>query len=502
MLQTLYWFHGSYLFTLFLLQWNQQVMYPSIIWLGFILLILFGYYQHWYRWIAPIVLAMGLAFMSVQLSTHQSSPASIDWYSNSTYQVLHGTIAQDPDKRPLQTKYTINITSLDTGSGYLQPAVGLVLFNDERQWPEYNQGDAVQISGILQKPKPIEAFQYDQYLSRYNIYSVMYRGSISKEDLEFKSKKLAIRKNIVQHSLFGIKEKFERQINRLYSEPHASFMAGLLTGSRKGIPAHLMEDFNTTGLTHIIAISGYNIAIVILFIGAAFGFVPKRYRIIPIVICIVGFTLFVGASPAVVRAAIMGCLSLLALQLGRENTIRITLLWTAFFMTVINPKLLWYDAGFQLSFLAVLGLLEFSPMLEKWFKCTPDTFAVRESLTMTMAAQLVAVPLIIVLFGRLSLIAPLANILVAPLLPLAMLFGFVGTMLSSVWWLGGQLIAYLGWACLELIIIITKTLAKVPYASVEIEHLGWIAVMFYYGLLLFIKRAQEYENDDIETFNA
>jgi len=488
MLQALYLFHGTYLATLLSLQWNQQIYYPPTIWLGLTVITLLSIYRNWYQSILPIVLGITFAFVSVQLTTHQPSPATIDWHANDQPQIVHGVIVQDPDKRPLQTKYTIRVTSIDTGSGYLQPVTGLVLFNDKRQWPEFKRGDDVILSGNLQRPEAIETFQYDQYLSRYHIYSVMYRGSITSNTINVKRKNIAITKNIVQHSLFTIKEKFERQINRLYAEPHAAFMAGLLTGSRKGIPVHLMEDFNTTGLTHIIAISGYNIAIVILCIGAMFGFVPKRYRIIPIVICIIAFTLFVGASPAVVRAAIMGGLSLLALQLGRENTVRITLLWTAFFMTIFNPKLLWYDAGFQLSFLAVVGLLEFSPLLEKLFRKVPTTFAIRESLTMTMAAQLVAVPLIVILFGRLSLVAPLANILVAPLIPLAMLFGFVGTLLSTVWWLGGQLIAYVGWACLELIIVITKTLAQVPYASIEIENVGWIVVIFYYGLIFLWKK--------------
>jgi competence protein ComEC len=479
MLRALYLFHGSYLLLLFILRWNQYIFYPSWLWTGLGIIVLIGCYRDWYRWLSPIILGIALALLSVQLATHIPSPGTIDWYADNTYQTVHGTIVEDPDKRPLQTKYTIAVSSR---SGSQIPLQGRILVNDKRQWPEFKRGDKITVAGKLERPGQIEAFHYDKYLSRFNIYAVMYRGSLEKIGEE------STLITIFFNSLYTVKERFEWQINRLYAEPHASFMAGLLTGSRKGIPEHLMEDFNTTGLTHIIAISGYNIAIVIILIGAIFGFVPKRYRIIPIVVCIILFTLFVGASSAVVRAAIMGCLSLLALQMGRENTVMITLLWTAFFMTTLNPKLLWYDAGFQLSFLAVVGLLEFSPMLEKLFHRVPNAFAIRESLTMTMAAQLVAVPLIIILFGRLSLVAPLANILVAPLIPLAMLFGFVGTVLSSFWWLGGQLIAYLGWACLELIIIITKTLAQVPYASVEVGDVGWVVVIVYYVILLFWKK--------------
>ena len=241
-------------------------------------------------------------------------------------------------------------------------------------------------------------------------------------------------------------------------------MAGLLTGSRKGIPADLMESFNATGLTHIIAISGYNITIVIAIMSSLLFWLPLRWRFVPSILAIAIFTLFVGASAAVVRAAIMGILGLIALRSERISNVRLTLLWTAFFMLLWNPKYLWYDAGFQLSFLSVIGLVEIGPKLERYFTKVPQLLGIREALQMTVAAQISTAPLILFLFGRVSLISPIANVLVAPAIPFAMLFGFVGTALSFVWFFGGQLFAYLGWACLTWIICIAEMLSaiKVP----------------------------------------
>ena len=246
-------------------------------------------------------------------------------------------------------------------------------------------------------------------------------------------------------------------------------MAGLLTGSRRGIPKELMEDFHRTGLTHIIAISGYNITIVIAFIASLLFFIPPHIRFLPISIAIITFTIFVGASAAVVRAAIMGILGLLALQTGRLKSTRLLILWTALLMTTWNPKILYYDAGFQLSFLAVIGITEFSPLLDRLLKNVPRAFAIRESLQMTIAAQIATAPLIVLLFGRLSLIAPLTNVLVAPVIPLAMLLGTLAVCVSTVSFPLGQLIAYLAWACLEWIILIARMGAALPLASIPLN---------------------------------
>jgi len=416
------------------------------------------------------------ALTCVARTTHITSPNTIDWYAQGEKVTIEGTIADEPDRRPLQTKYTIKTKSVTDKFGTKYNGIqGNVLITDQRQWPLFEYRDLVSVSGILEKPEPIETFQYDNYLSRFDIYSVMYRGSISSENT-------ANTQHIKRH-LYALKTSFESQINRLYPEPHASFMAGLLTGSRKGIPEGLMQDFTTTGLTHIIAISGYNISIIIVIIHSMLFWMPPKLRYGSAVTCIIIFTIFVGANAAVVRAAIMGILGLTALQVGRKTTALLSVLWTALFMVAWNPKILWYDAGFQLSFLAVIGLIEISPLLEKYMKRVPQTLAIRESLTMTIAAQIAATPFIISMFGTLSLIAPLTNIMVAPALPIAMLLGATGILISYVSMPFGLLISYGGWLTLEWIIAIAKIGAHIPGASLNM-HIPAIILCGYYIILI------------------
>lgn len=420
-----------------------------------------------------IVLGIALALISVSRTTHISNSTSIETYAKGKTVTIRGIISDAPDDRHISINYTVDVRTIQiTTTGSLLPVTGKVLVSDRRHFPRYRYGEEVEIQGQLTTPKATATFAYDNYLSRFGIYATMKAATITHIADDHGNPVIA--------GLILLREQFEGQINRVFPEPQAAFLAGLLTGSRSGLPDHLTKAFKQTGLTHIVAISGFNITIIIAIISGCLFFLPLKWRFIPSVIAIILFTLFVGASASVVRASVMGILGLLALQTGRIRNARLAILWTACFMLLWNPKFLWYDAGFQLSFLAVIGLTETASILEQWMKKIPTILGIREALTMTIAAQVFAMPWIVLQFGTISLISPIANILVAPLIPFAMLFGFLGTVLSFLSFPAGQLIGYIGWGCLELIIVITTTLASIPFASVTIPSIaGWIVYAYY-----------------------
>lgn len=482
----IYTFLLSFATTLFCLQWYQSAHYPILLPLNLALIVVITTIAIVKKHPILHYLQFGLigsliALISVSHTTHTQTPATLDYYATEQFIELSGVITAEPDHRPLQSKYTIAAQSI-TVHGTTKPVQGKVLFTDRRQWPIFEYGDTVTVRGVLQTPGLINGtFAYDNYLSRYDIYSVMYSGGINKVATPITWYHVPLR------TMFSIKQNFEAQINKIFPEPHASFMAGLLTGSRKGIPQQVLDDFQVTGLTHIIAISGYNITLIISLVVGLLFWLPRKHQLLPACIAIVGFTLFVGASAAVVRACIMGLLGLLALHTNSVNSARVTVLWTLFFMTVWNPKYLWYDAGFQLSFLAVLGLLECAPFLEPFCKRLPKTLAIRESIQMTLAAQIAAAPLIVLLFNNFSTVAPLANVLIAPFIPLAMLFGTIGVVSSYVFFPLGQAIAYLAWACLQYVIYIAQWLGQVPYASLQTQVSHWqIALLYYAGIVCIV----------------
>jgi len=400
-----------------------------------------------------------------------------------------------PDKRRTKINYSVRTDKIFIHNDWMN-IDGKILVTSFL-YPSFSFGDRIEIQGRLQEPPVFEQFSYKNYLSLSNIYSVMFKPRL----------KLIENNNgsIFFKYLFHIKETFETQLNKLFSEPMASFEAGLLTGSRKGIPENLTNAFNITGLTHIIAISGYNISLIIILISSLFKNVSRRIKIPIIITFIVIFTLFVGASAAVVRAAIMGMVSMIALWMGRQSIALNTLLISAFVMTLINPGILLYDVGFQLSFLATLGLILTGSHLQKIFAFMPGKFGIQEAFAMTLSAQIFALPVILFNFKRFSLVSPLANILVAPFIPFAMLFGFISTITSFLIFKFGLFISFFAWIFLKIIIITTYACAKIPFASIEITWFSIYHLILYYLLLLIPfnwKKIKSYRNKLTESLSS
>jgi competence protein ComEC len=198
---------------------------------------------------------------------------------------------------------------------------------------------------------------------------------------------------------------------------------------------------------------------------------------------IIFFVILTGASASVVRAALMGCLVLLASQTGRASKITNALVFAAAAMLFLNPKILAFDVGFQLSFAATAGLIFLTPVLEKYFNRWPSLSGVKESLITTLSAIIMTFPLILYNFGRISFIAPLANLLILPAIPLTMALGSIAVLGGLIYVGLGQVLAWLAWLFLSYIIKGVKILAKIPWASVQIGKIHWILLVVAYLII-------------------
>lgn len=355
-------------------------------------------------------------------------------------------------------------------------------------YPRYDYGDELEINCKLQIPKSSENFRYEMYLARYGVF--------------FECKNVKINKissgngNFILQGIFSFKKIISQKINNLWHEPLASFMAGLLYGYRGGL-GELNEIFSQTGITHIVAISGYNITIIvsILITFCVQLYIPRKKAFWLIVFGIIIFVLFAGASASVVRAGIMGIIVLLSKQTGRSSKIGNVLILTAVLMVMQNPLVLLWDAGFQLSFISTCGLVYLSPLFVQVFKKVPEMFGIKESLTSTMSAIIATLPLILFQFGRLSIVAPVVNILVLWIIPYLMLIGFLATVFSFIFFPLGQVLAWIGMVGLKYIVFVVKFFAKLPFAAIDLKITWWMMIGLYGGIIYLIIKNRKYKSE-------
>lgn len=248
-------------------------------------------------------------------------------------------------------------------------------------------------------------------------------------------------------------------LGRILPEPQAGLLSGILFGTRATMSKELVDAFVTTGTIHIVALSGQNLSI---FTGTLASWlssiVSRRIASLLILFLLVWFLWFVGPSPSLVRAVIMGSLTLLAVIFGRRNLSLLSLLLAVSIMLLLNP--LWIgDLSFQLSVLATLGIILFGGAGR------PANFVVSE-LRITLAAQLLTTPLILFHFHRLSLIAPITNVLIGWTMPFLMGLGWIAAIAGYIWLPLGLLPAWGSWVLLTYVIRIVEATASFPFAGI------------------------------------
>ena len=270
---------------------------------------------------------------------------------------------------------------------------------------------------------------------------------------------------------------------RVLPEPQAGLAAGIVVGLRERVGDDVAADFTAAGLSHIVAISGWNIALVGGAVAAACRGLARRPRSLVVVLAVCGYTVLAGAGPSVVRAAVMAGLVLFAREAGRPGGAAAMLGLAVGAMLAVDPTTV-ADPGFQLSAAATAGLLAWSAPMERLLeRSTPRRTPrwLRETLAVSLAAQAATLPLVLLDFGRLSLVSPLANLLAAPLVTPVMAAGLValagaGLMAAGVPTLVLLPIEALAALVLGSLVALAHAAAALPFASVLLPSpVGWVA---------------------------
>lgn len=410
----------------------------------------------------------------------------IAWYVDRDYDlIVTGRLIQPADVRDTYTALRVQVESVDTGDEVLM-ARGLMLARVSGRQP-YAYGDLLRLRGRLESPPQGELFSYRDYLSRQGIYAYMRDAEVNL---------LGSGGNPLLRLTFAFRERSLKMLNYFFPDPEASLLAGILLGDEGGLTEGLQRAFKVTGTSHIIAISGFNIAIIVALFYSLFGRLLGRRRGAAVaVVGVVFYTLLVGAGPSVVRAAIMGTLGVLAGQLYRRQVGLNTLAFTAALMALFSPFVLW-DVGFQLSFFATLGLILFGTPLQEmamrrlerlslpeiWL--SPAVQFLSDAVLLTLAAQITTLPIMAYHFQQISLIAFLANPFILPVQPLVMILGGLSVLLGWVWLPLGQVIAWIAWPFPAYTIKMVELFSRFPNAILTLGRVPLWSIILYFATLL------------------
>jgi competence protein ComEC len=403
-------------------------------------------------------------------------------YGNDPEVTLIGTIIDQPRVRDTSVLLTVAVARV-YGDGETERASrGRILLHAPR-FSAFKYGDHLRVTGTPQRVENWGEFDYREYLARQGIFHEM-RGAHITLLAEGTGSPF-------YQALFRVRDRAQGIINRLIPDAESSLLSGILLGDDSGMPARLRDDFRTTGMSHIIAISGFNIAILAGVLLRAGRWLPGlRTSGFVAITGVIIYALFVGADAAVVRAAIMAALYIFSHRvLGRPTFAPASLFVAAMLMTLIDPYALW-DIGFQLSFAATLGLMLFvaptsAAVRDKLAQHLPGAFVGRvmplltDVVIVTMAAQLMTLPLLAYHFGEISLASLVANLLILPAQPGVMLWGGLATLAGMVSIELAQPIAWVAWLFLGYTTYLVELLAQLPHALVSIEP-GVVSVVLYY----------------------
>jgi len=284
----------------------------------------------------------------------------------------------------------------------------------------------------------------------------------------------------IKNVMIGTKQRIMNTFLTVLPRDEATFLAGLTIGAKGEFPDELVEAFKKSGTTHLVALSGYNIMIVVSVLMAMFvHLLKRRYAVIATVISIFLFTFFAGAESSLVRAAILGCVGMVAGEVGRMYDIRQAIIIAAVGMILINPFVLIFDIGFQLSFAAFLAIAYCSPALFELFNISSNKYT--KIFVDSLSAQLMTLPIIAMQFGTLSFVGIIATLAVMEFIPFTMAFGFIAAGISLFSTTVAEVPLFLVGVLLKFELFFIRLFGSIPIIEWK---MGPIVFVLYYALLI------------------
>ena len=395
-----------------------------------------------------------------------------------------GVVVGDPDVREKNQRIAIEVG--DVGMLAVMPLSARVAV-----------GDRVRVYGTLSLPQAFETdggrtFRYDKYLQARDIRFLIQYGSIyTVEPAPWYS---------LPAALARIKHSFLDGLARALPRPASALAGGIVIGGKEGLGPSLKDAFTRSGLVQIIVLSGYNVMIVAEWVMAFFALLllPRRLQFFAGGAALLLFVGIAGISATAVRAAIMAVIALYARATGRSYAASRALLVTVLLMLVWNPLYLVFDPGFGLSVAATAGIIWLAPLIEERLGRLWPFW--KNVVATTLAAQVAVLPLLLYDIGLFSLVALPANLLVNPLVPLAMaaaaIAGVVGMTRGPLVPLIATIVGYPALILMRYFIFIAEKSSALPYAAFTLERFPFLLVIAAYAALIYIALSKRFSTTD------
>lgn len=419
------------------------VLFAAIVWRNF-----------WIALFATFLLSANYAHIIISF---QENEDELVFYHQQTVD-LEGVVTSFPDTREKNTRVFVT-----TKKGRLLLIVPPLT--------EVHYGDKIFFTGILERPRNFDNFDYQKYLRRFNVQTIV------RNLKQFEIRDKSSGGNILLRWAENVRNILATNLETSIPSPHSSVAMGILLGVKSELPSGVQTDFKNSGLQHLLVVSGFNVTILMVFLSLLLKKFGRRIVFVGTSLSLLFFVAMTGADPPIIRAAIMGTLVGWAVTSGRFSDARNIFLFSIVLMGAWNPLVVQTDIGFFLSSMATLGIILGTPLLEKALFWIPNCLHIRTLLSVTLAAQIAVFPILGIYFGEFPFIGIFSNLVAEPLVPLGMLFSFASSLLGTLPDIVAQILGIPAFVIIETLLLIAQIFGKIPPIPISTTVSFWGLVL-------------------------
>ena len=425
---------------------------------------------------AVALIALGGGILRMDMATLSGDPqlsARLD-----THVVLTGSVIDEPDVREDKIYVPVAVDRIKEGSASIPVKATILASVPSHTAVSY--GDQVRVMGTLRAPQPFDSgegrqFDYPSYLAVSGITYQLANAQLDRTGTN--------NGNAVKAAAIDLKHYYVHGLEQALPEPESGLAGGITVGDKRSVGQELSDTFRKVSLVHIVVLSGYNITVVINAIAKVCAPLPQLARFGISGFAVLFFILMAGGAASAVRSGAMAFIAMYARVSGRVFLASRALAAVSLLMILWNPFTLAFDPSFQLSALATIGLITFTPIFAGYLYRIPETLALREVASSTLGTQLAVLPLLLYQNGQLSLMALPANLLALFPIPMAMLASLISAIAGDFLGPIAPIVGFPAYILLSYVIGVARVLASLPFAAVAVPAFSALWMFAAYAVL-------------------